>query len=110
MSRGNHLQDYYAVAAQALVEAYGDLRVRGGDKDPALTAAAIDSIEALICALRDGDFGTKGDAAVGRADLAKTAAEYRDHTCNCDYCLHATNDGSGDEPSLALTFDSWPGE
>ncbi|MFB6567368.1 hypothetical protein [Streptomyces noursei] len=88
MSELNHWQDRFAVASQALVEAWGDRCVRGYDKEPHITAAALEDIEALVRELRSASFG-EGDASAGRAELMEAAIEYGNHACNCDYCLHA---------------------
>ncbi|WP_097935064.1 MULTISPECIES: hypothetical protein [unclassified Streptomyces] len=89
MTELDHWQDRLTMAAHTLVSAHADLRVRGYDKEPDITAAALDDIEALVRDLRAGKFGADGDAAHGRADLIEEANLYGDHTCTCPYCLHA---------------------
>jgi len=105
MSELDHWQDRLTVAAQTLVNAHGDLRVRGYDKEPNITAAALDDIEQLVRELRDKGFGAEGSIAHGRTDLIEEANLYGDHKCTCPYCLHAEPAPPADE-ILAFTFDA----
>ncbi|MFD5111467.1 hypothetical protein ACFWNG_03980 [Streptomyces sp. NPDC058391] len=105
MSELDHWQDRFTVAAQTLVEAFGDLRVRGYDKEPNLTAAALDDVESLVRELRAKGFGGEGDIKVGRAELIEAAHEYSGHVCTCDYCLHA-GQPPADEAALGMTVDA----
>jgi hypothetical protein len=85
----DHTMDRLTTAAHTLINAFGDLRTRGYDKEPNLTAAALDEIEDLTRVLRTSGFGTEGDADRGRVELIESAEEYANHTCTCGYCLHA---------------------
>lgn len=101
----DHWMDRLTVAAQSLVGAFGDLRTRGYDKEPDISAAALDDIEQLVRDLRANGFGAEGSVPNGRAVLIEEANLYADHTCTCPYCLHAEPAGPGDASALTLTID-----
>ncbi|MEE1779435.1 hypothetical protein ACIG8S_23655 [[Kitasatospora] papulosa] len=105
MTELDHWQDRLTVAAQTLVGAHADLRVRGYDKEPNITAAALDDIEQLVRELRSKGFGADGSVDHGRTELIEEANLFGDHTCTCPYCLHAEPVPAADEP-LALTLDA----
>lgn len=101
----DHWMDRLTVAAQSLVGAFGDLRTRGYDKEPDLSAAALADIEQLIRDLRANGFGADGSVPEGRAVLIEEANLYADHTCTCPYCLHAEPVGPVADSALTLTID-----
>jgi hypothetical protein len=102
-----HWWDRLTVASQVLVSGWTDLRVRGYDKEPNITAAALDEIEELVGQLRAAGFGAEGDAASGRVELIEEANRYGDHTCTCPYCVHAEPVGPTDD-LLSLTTEAAP--
>jgi len=105
VSELDHWMDRLTVAAHSLVGAFGDLRTRGYDKEPDISAAALDDIEQLVRDLRANGFGAEGSVAEGRAVLIEEANLYADHTCTCPYCLHAEPVGPADIAALTLTID-----
>ncbi|MBO0917513.1 MULTISPECIES: hypothetical protein [Streptomyces] len=105
MSELDHWQDRLTVAAQTLVSAHADLRVRGYDKEPNITAAALDDIEDMVRELRAKGFGAEGSVGHGRAELIEEANLYGDHTCTCPYCLHAELVPPTAEALGAITFN-----
>jgi hypothetical protein len=82
------VQDRLTVAAQVLVTAYADLRVRGYDKEPSAIAATLADMEALVESLRAANFGAEGVLEVGQADLVVEANAFAEHACNCPFCSH----------------------
>ncbi|MFJ9474728.1 hypothetical protein ACIRRI_06890 [Streptomyces mirabilis] len=100
MSELDHWWDRFTVASQALVGAWTDLRVREYDKEPHITAAALEDVEQMIRELREAGLG-QGDTAEGRPELIETALEYGNHTCTCPYCVHARF--PGETPDLLRT-------
>ncbi|MGW3024516.1 hypothetical protein [Streptomyces sp. NPDC001221] len=104
MSELEHWWDRFTVASQTLVSAWTDHRVREYDKEPNLTAAALEDVEHLVRELREADFGQEGDVDAGRAELIEAAIEYGNHTCTCPYCVHAKSSGPR-EDLLTLTIE-----
>jgi hypothetical protein len=99
----DHWQGRLTVASILLVTAYGDLRVRGYDKDPGLTAAALDDMESLVKTLRAAKFGADSQVEVGRAVLTEEAGDYAGHACNCPFCLHGRPEqADGSEPEVRV--------
>ncbi|MFI6856505.1 hypothetical protein [Streptomyces sp. NPDC050416] len=95
--------DRFTVASQVLVSGWTDLCVRGYDKEPNLTAAALEDVEAPTRELRNAGFGAEGDVAQGRVELIEEATEYGSHTCTCRYCVHAEPRGPVDDlPTLTV--------
>ena len=102
MSELEHWWDRFTVASQTLVSAWTDHRVREYDKEPNLTAAALEDIETLVRELREAGFGAEGDVDAGRAELIEEAIEYGNHTCTCRYCVHSEPRGPVEPMHLTI--------
>lgn len=86
----------FIVAADALVEAYGDVSVRGHFGDPGLAAAAFADIKNLMSLLEKA--GLDGVAFTG-ADVAKLIrmeSRFHEHTCGCLFCFGFEDEASAD--------------
>ena len=82
-------QEQFAVAAATLVEAYGDLKVRGYLSEPRRVAAAIADVRNMISDLADvGASGPYGGEEV--IQLIEDARKHHLHTCSCPWCVHGT--------------------
>lgn len=77
----------FTVAADTLVEAYGDLSVRGRFSDPPLAAAALANIKNLMGHLANAGLDKVAFTGADINRLTQQENEFREHACDCPFCI-----------------------
>lgn len=79
-----------AVAAHTLIEAYGDLLMRGEPREPEVAAAALSSVDDLVGSLiMTGLDAVRYDGSHVN-ELTRREQEFRTHVCSCPWCLRGS--------------------
>jgi hypothetical protein len=102
-------QDCLTVAASGAITDYTDVLVRGYLKEhPANVIYRLDLLTTMLAAVREraheeiaaGSWGPDSEQ-VGLdpdRDHHEMVAEYREHTCNCEWCTHAASEIPDQDP------------
>jgi YbbR domain-containing protein len=83
------LQGHFAVTANLLIDAYGDIRTRGHIKDsPDEVAAALEQTKALV-RIVEKSLKEEGPVDYEAGSLAVLAGveEFSQHSCSCPWCI-----------------------
>lgn len=80
----------FTVAAHALIEAYGDLMVRGEVREPGETAAALVQFDDVITALSLAGFEDLQYSGSDVNELDRRKLEFHRHNCTCPWCPKGT--------------------
>ena len=77
----------FIVAANTLVDAYGDVTVRGHFSEPGLAAAAFVEMKTLLGYLASAGLDAIPYTGADMNELIRMEKEFHGHNCSCVFCF-----------------------